>query len=157
MEIFEIKELLTAKGKPGLWRLVKLIPAQRMARIQNLVTEELATVKVDTIASIEQYKVYLKTGEMSLENVFSFIMSMVEKGDVTNEELSKYDDLTEDEKTKMMNRLVPDYDGDQFKHYHLSKIIKWYKEIDKALDILNEGLEDPYNDAPEVVADKTIE
>ena len=160
MESFEIKELLTVKGKPGLWKLVRLVPAQRMARVQNLVTEEAVTVKIADIASIDQYKVYLKTGEMSLENVFEFIMSMEEKGDVKTEELDSYDSLSEPEKVKMMNRLVPDYDETQFKHYHLSKILKWYKELDKALDLLVDGLDVPYNAAPDIDStplDKTLE
>ena len=140
MKLVGVKELLTVKGKAGLWKLVRLIPAQRMARIQNLVTQEAATVKVADMVFIDQYKVYLKTGEISLENIFGLIMSMEEKGDLKPEDLDSYDALSEPEKIKMMNRIVPDFDETQFKHYHLSKIIKWHKELNKAMDILNVGL-----------------
>ncbi len=145
MKLIVVKELLTVKGKTGLWKLVRLLPAQRMTRIQNLVTEEAATVKVEDIVSIDQYKIYLKEGAISLENVFELIMNMVEKGDLKPEELDRYDALSEPEKVMLMNRIVPDYDETQFKHYHLSKIIKWHKELCKALNILNAALEDPHN------------
>lgn len=145
MEAFEIKELLTIKGKPGLWKLVRLIPGQRMARVQNLVTDVAATVKVADVASIDQYKVFLKDGkDRSLEEIFGYIMGLEEQGLVTKAQL---DSLDGGKKT-FMELLVPNYDEEQFKHYHLTKIIKWYNEIVKALDILNAGIEDPYFNLP---------
>jgi hypothetical protein len=146
MEPFEVKDLLTVKGKPGLWRLIRYMPGHNMARVQNLVDDNIMfTVKESDIASIKHYKVFLKDGkERSLEEIFGYIMGLEEQGLVTKEEL---DSLDGGKKT-FMEKLVPDYDETQFKHYHLTKIIKWYKELVKALDILNAGIEDPYFNVP---------
>ena len=145
METFEIKELLTVKGKSGLWRFVKLIPASKMVRVQNLCDENMnATVKASDVVAISSYKVFLKNGEMSLEDVINFIMELEMKGELSKEELDSYENLSDEKKVEMMSKLVPDYDDTQFKHFHLTKIIKWYKEISKALDILNAGIVDPY-------------
>lgn len=153
MEPFEIKDLLTVKGKPGLWRMLKYIPAQRMARIQNLVDENLAfTVKIDTVASIKDYKIFLKDGgERSLEDVFGYIMGLEEEGVVTPEKV----DSCDGGRISFMEQLVPNYDPEQFKHYHLTKIVKWYRDIVKALDILNAGIEDPYSSSIEDETNKT--
>ena len=139
MDSFEIKDLLTVKGKPGLWKLVAWIPSSKMVRVKNLTNDDIvATVKGVDVAAINDYKIYLTNGEMSLENVFNFIMEMEEKGEVSTEELDSYEKLSEVKKTDMMKKLVPDYDENQFKHYHLTKIIKWYKELVKALDMFEE-------------------
>lgn len=145
MEPFEIKELLTVKGKPGLWKLVVFIPVQRMARIKNLVTDEACTVKIADVASIKDYTVYLTDGKSrTLEEIFGHIMGLEEQGLVTKEKLNSLDGG----RKTFMELLVPNYDETQFKHYHLTKIIKWYNEIVKALDILNDGIVDPYFNAP---------
>lgn len=145
MEPFEIKDLLTVRGKPGLWRLVTLLKG-RMARIKNLLDEKnCATVKASEVVAINSYTIFLKDGEISLEKAIDNILEMEEKGLVTREEISSYDKLSDYAKEDMMKKLVPNYDENKFKHYHLSKLTKWYIEIVKALDLLNEGIEDPYS------------
>ena len=147
MEPFEIKDLIVVKGKPGLWIPVRYIPSAKMVNVKNLVDEyDTFTTKLTNVEFIKNYNIFLNHGEMSLENVFGFIMDMEEKELVKMEELDSYDSLDVVDKFKMMNRLVPDYDPNRFKSYHLSKIIKWYKALSKGLSILNAGIVDPYSD-----------
>jgi len=137
MESFEIKDLLTVKGKPGLWKLVKYVPAAKMARVQNLNDESMfATTNLKDIVALKNYRIFLKDGkEIVLETIFESMMTMCVAGDLKKEDLDSYETMSEEDKTKMMDKIVPNYDEAQFKSYHLSKIIKWYKEIDKALEV----------------------
>lgn len=143
MEIFEIRDLLTIKGKSGLWRFKG--KTATMVRIQNLLDEkQIFTVPIKDATRINSYKIFLIGSEVSLESVLDSIIDMEDTGLITREELDGFENLSPEAKVLMMKKVVPNYDPEQFKHYHLTKLIKWYKEIMKALDILNAGIVDPY-------------
>ncbi len=142
MEPFEIKNLITIKGKSGLWVFKG---GTSMCRAQSLLNEkQVIMAKAVDVAAIEDYKIFLIGGERSLESVIDNLITMEDSKEITREELDSFENISSEEKPKMMERIVPNYDETKFKHYHLVKIIKWYKEIMKALDILNAGIEDPY-------------
>jgi hypothetical protein len=144
MEPFEIKELLTVKGKPGLWRMIKFISAGKpMVRVKNLIDETETTVKLGDVAAIKNFQIFLTDGKkMTLEAVFDAMMILAERNELPD--LDGFEKLSPEDKTKVMRLIIPTHDDEQFKHYHMAKIIKWYKDLDKALDILNADNEDPY-------------
>jgi len=149
MEPFEIKNLITIKGKSGLWVFKGSSPT--MCRAQSLLNEkQITTAKVSEVAAIDEYKIFLIGGERSLESVIDNLITMEDAKQITREELDGFENLSNDDKEKMMEKIVPNFDGTKFKHYHLTKIIKWYKEIMKAIDILNAGVEDPYTNEDEI-------
>ena len=144
----EIKDLLTVKGKQGLWTLVKVIPKANMARIQNIVSDEAATIKIADISSLKNYRIFLENGkDLTLEDIF-VSMSEVEEKKSIKFTPGNFEAATDAEKAELMELAVPTYDKLQFKSYHMVKIIKWYNDINIALDReaeLNALLEDTVN------------
>lgn len=146
----EIKDLLTVKGKQGLWTLVKVIPKANMARIQNIVSDEFATIKIPDISSLKNYRIFLEDGkDLTLEDIFVNMSEVEEKQEVKFTP-GTFEDATDVEKAVLMELAVPLYDKLQFKSYHMVKIIKWYNDINIALDreieinkIISEELGDP--------------
>lgn len=129
----DINTLLTVKGKSGLWELVKLVPKANMARIQNIVSGELATLKIPDISSIKNYRIFLADGkELMLEYIFGCMSELEEKGQVFTP--GTFESLSELQKDEFMELVIPGYDKLQFKAYHMLKIIKWYNDINIALD-----------------------
>lgn len=146
MESFELNHLLLVKGKPGLWKFIGFIHNTNMVRIQNLMDENKSyTIKNKDVQLLNNFNICYSDGsKKSLEKVFGFISIVEDKGIVTKEELNTFDTLSVPDKELLMEKLVPNYDKLQFKHYHLSKVIKWYNEITQALDLLE--IEDSENE-----------
>jgi hypothetical protein len=149
MEPFEIKNLFTINGNPGLWRLRRYMPKQRMANLSNLLDDfKTTTVHEDKIIKIDNWTIHLRDGsQRKLEDVFDYIMGIKEP---LPEDFSK---LSADDKKLWMEKLVPNYDV-AFKSYHLERILKWYKDIMAAIAILNDGIEDPED---QVIAEQVTE
>lgn len=144
MNSFEIKELWVINDYPGLWRLKG--EAGRMVVFYSLVDEArcITVPGAKVKGRIENFEVYTDKGKVRLETVLETMMEIVEKEQLTLPE--NFRKLSDVEKQQWMSKLVPGYSSEQFKLYHFDQILKWYKEIDKALTILDESIEDPYDE-----------
>jgi hypothetical protein len=140
METFEIKQLFSVVGESGLFKLVNFLDKINSAKLENLVDPNKTVVaKRERLAKLDNIVIYTTTGKVSLESVLDTMMTISE-----TEPLPDFSELSNEDKEKWMEKIVPGYDKLQFKPYHMVKIFKWYAEIDKALTILNANTEDPY-------------
>jgi len=144
MEPFQVKDLYSITGNPGLWRVRRYVEKSRMGNFANLVDEfKTVTVSIDKVAKIDNIIIYTTDtngvgGQKKLEDVFGDIMTFEEKEKLPD----NFSALSDVDKHLWMDKLVPGHDNSRFKPYHMDKIMKWYKELRAAIKILNEGIED---------------
>lgn len=78
-------------------------------------------------------------GQLPLEKVFENLSTMEEEGTYippTARELSQPEEIED-----FMEEMAPYYDRTRFKHHHVDKILGLYKEINTALDMVDEETE----------------
>jgi len=147
MESFEIKDLCAVHGIQGVYRLKKrLRNGIALSRLIN--PEQMVVVFAKDQKKITQFNnvgVYVKDQEEpnTLESVIETLYTMTDSGTDIPENLAHLGSdracadtwpTVED----FMEEVLPNYDRDRFKPYHMDKILKWYKEIIEALDMLDE-------------------
>lgn len=139
MEEFEIKNLLSVSGMPGVYRF------RGFLKNGNLVVERLTTGDRTNInpkkSQITKFgNVYIETndGNIGLEQVIEKLYE--------TENIPDFVVITPDEQRDFMQRVVPGYDKQKFKPYHMTKILGWFKDINIAVEILTNGYVDPYEE-----------
>lgn len=141
MKEFEIKNLYAIHGKPGIYRYVGTVNKSNLL-FSRLIDDKqkVLTSRNAGIVHFANVVVYTHDGQMPLEQVFERLYELKESGNIPED----FDNLTDDARASFMELAVPKFDGGQFKAYHMTKILKWFSEISVALDMLNDGVFDPY-------------
>lgn len=136
MESFEIKDLYSLQGKPGLY-LFK--GAVKGGHVFTRLTEPGKTIVFrENVTKISDVGVYVGTDKeetVLLETVFERMYELTDKGIIIPDSLIHINDRWNDV-SDFMEEIVPNYNKTEFKPYHMEKILKWYSEMVKALDML---------------------
>jgi hypothetical protein len=146
MESFEIKELYTLHGKPGLY---KFVGQAKAGYLFSRLTEPGKVVLQDTgIGRLNDIRIYTTEGEVSVESVIDRMYEIADGGIKIPDNLAVLSDRWESV-SDFMQEMVPSYDSEQFKPYHMEKVLKWYHEISKALDMLDTDVLDEIEEGGE--------
>lgn len=160
IESFSLRDAYTVQGQPGLWHVRGIARAQGLATVTRIINpKERKTVLISALASVEDIEI-ATVGEV---RVYCGVRQATKVSHVMermydNPPPENFDALSETEKQSIILQYVPTADLAQFKPTHLSKIIKWFKELLKAIDLLepvvdpyenqNQDEENNYNDGP---------
>lgn len=147
IESFSMRDVYTASGQPGLWHVRGVARAQGIATLSRIINpKERKTVLISTLASVEDIEiatvgeVRVYCGVRQTTKVSHIFERMYDNAPPDN-----FDTLPENEKIIVIKTYVPDADLNQFKATHFSKILKWYKELLQAVNML-EPVVDPYEE-----------
>jgi hypothetical protein len=149
-EMIDITSLFVINGRPGLYmlRAVKkndgILPVQQwLGERKNLVVRtkgrENPLIQLGKVVIHTKFKNENEQwvhDNMPLQAVFDGLHEHVKNGGEINR-------LLEGEVEELMEIVAPYYDPDEFRHYHMEKIIKWYNWIREAV---NEELQKHWQD-----------
>lgn len=131
MERLDFQNLFAVKGKPGVWNFkTRLTNGMYLLNRYGNEDEKITIKKTEDLSSIGQHIIYTMEGQVSVETVIDALFADSDKPDF----VSDFESLTEDQKKEKMTWYVPNYDSEEFKVYHMSRIYKWFNELHKALN-----------------------
>lgn len=145
MEPFEIKDLFAINGRPGLFRYKgKLRNGNNLfARLINENEKVLLTAKDNgKIQHFANIGVYITDQEdpITLESVLETLYAMADDGTEIPANLALVGDRW-DTIEDFMSEVIPNYDATKFKPHHMDKILKWYHEFVKGLDLMDAAMD----------------
>ncbi len=116
----DFNQLFRVKGKQGLFVIGSTVNKSKMIRVASFLDFKTGTiVNVNKLICLNDYKFLTIRGEhLSLVDVFNNYQKYLDGG-------YKEGDKAE----KIMSIMVPNYDPEYFKAYHVNTILKWYQEI----------------------------
>lgn len=131
-----LEGILSIAGKPGLYKMVN--QARNSLIVESLDSKKrfpaFATAK---ISSLEDIAIYTETEEKPLIEVFNTIFEL-EDGKQTISHKTSNNELS-----KFMERIMPDFDKDRVRFADMKKLIQWYNILIEE-DILNEKAIEDY-------------
>lgn len=139
-----LQDLYVCKGKRGIYLIHSMLRNKDtvvIVRYSDAFDEKGKTVfpvPVKNLLHITAFYFQTTRGSVfPIKAVFNNLHKYEEslEGDTTLDEL----DLKDKEiQKKLMEIAVPNYDPDKFKHYHLHKLIKWYRDLVEEIIILKQ-------------------
>jgi hypothetical protein len=135
MEPFEIKDLYALNGQPGLYRFVG--QAKSGYVFSRLTDPGKIVLQESGISRLNDVRIYTAAGEVTVESVIDRMYEIADSGVHMPSNLSSIDNGRWDSINDFMEEMVPRYDREQFKPYHMEKLIKWYHEVAAAVNMLD--------------------
>jgi len=141
LEEVEIKQLVVINGMPGLWKIRQFIKNGEFINVINIANSIIKTLPSKKASPIKNYIIYSNSeaGQIPLDDVINTIMKLAETEDIPSS--NGFKKLDAKIKKGFMTKIVPEY-SDEFKDYHMEKILKWYEELQKYFNELNKDIKD---------------
>lgn len=93
-----------------------------------------ATVKPELCSAINSYVIHTNEGPVRPDKVIDWLF---EDSSKVEGFAYDFDSLSSEEQIKLMEHYVPNYDPSRFKPSHMSKIYKWFNELNATLSTQN--------------------
>lgn len=124
----ELKDVLNISGKPGLFKIIKTTPKNLIVESLLKKGKRMSISPTGKMASLGDISIYTLDDEIKLIEVFKTMKAQIEENPLPDPKAN--DSIIK----AYFQKIVPNYDARRVYTNDISKIIKWFNQLNTLID-----------------------